>query len=395
MKKIISGIAVLMLLVSCSKEEVIDVNHDGDEITFDVVTNSATRAADVYCNINMPEEFYVSAISDGMSYIDEDHIAYENESWVNKSGVRYWPETAVDFYAYYNDNNSYFWSVENQKAVAKFVNFTVNDDVAAQQDLIYAVKTSQSKPAEDAANTPVALNFRHALSQIVFQAKNTNANLYVEISGVDVVNVGNTNTFTFPLVDTDNNIVDHEGTTDKYPDDADGWGTWAELTSGTASYAVSFDKPVAVNGDSNVVALTTTDDGAKDGEFNANTMLLLPQKTTAWDAKSELGNTSGSYFLVNCIIKNVSGDAVSEDDVYLWGDNTTGAWKAKKLAIPVAFDWEQGKKYIYTLVFGEGNGGYEPDPEDPTPDPVLVPITFNVSVDDFVTPGATEVESGK
>ena len=381
-----------MLLVSCSKEEVIDVNHDGDEITFDVVTNSATRAADVYCNNNMPKEFYVSAISDGMSYIDEDHIAYENESWVNKSGVRYWPETAVDFYAYYNDNNSYSWSVENQKAVAKFVDFTVNDDVTAQQDLIYAVKTNQSKPGEDAANTPVALNFRHALSQIVFQAKNTNANLYVEISGVDVVNVGNTNTFTFPSVDTDNNIVGHTGETADYPAGADGWGTWAELTSGTASYAVAFDA-VAVKDDNNVVALTTTDDGAKDGEFNANTMLLLPQTTTAWDAESKLGETSGSYFLVNCIIKNVKdGSGVAgDDDVYLWGAANT----PKKLAIPVAFNWVQGKKYIYTLVFGEGNGGYEPDPEDPTPDPVLVPITFTVTVDDFVTPPATEVESDK
>lgn len=394
MKKIISGIAVLMLLVSCSKEEVIDVNHDGDEITFDVVTNSATRAADVYCNINMPKGFYVSAISDGQTYIDKDQIANEDGSWVNKSGVRYWPATPVDFYAYYNDNGSYQWSVAEGKAVAKFVNFEVNDDVAAQQDLIYAVKTNQSKPAEDAANTPVALNFRHALSQVVFQAKNTNANLYVEISGVDVVNVGNTNTFTFPSVDTDNNIDDHEGATTEYPSEAQGWGTWADLTSGDASYAVEF-KPVAVNGDSNVVALTTTDDGAKDGEFNANTMLLLPQTTTAWDAKSKLGDTTGSYFLVNCIIKNVSGDAVSDDDVYLWGDNSTGAWKAKKLAIPVAFDWEQGKKYIYTLVFGEGNGGYEPDPEDPTPDPVLVPITFTVTVDDFVTPPATEVKSDK
>lgn len=393
MKKIISGIAVLMLLVSCSKEEVIDVNHDGDEITFDVVTNSATRAADVYCNNNMPKEFYVSAISDGMSYIDEDHIAYENGSWVNKSGVRYWPETAVDFYAYYNDNNTYSWSVENQKAVAKFVNFTVNDIVADQQDLIYAVKTNQSKPGEDDANTPVALNFRHALSQIVFQAKNTNANLYVEISGVDVVNVGNENTFTFPSVDTDNNIVDHDGTTADYPDGADGWGTWAELTSGTASYAVAFDHPVAVKGDNTVVALTTTDDSEKPGEYNANTMLLLPQKTTAWDAASKLVDTTGSYFLVNCIIKNVKdGSGVAgDDDVYLWGAANT----PKKLAIPVAFNWEQGKKYIYTLVFGEGNGGYEPDPDDPTPDPVLVPITFTVTVDDFVTPGATEVESGK
>ena len=392
MKKIVSGIAVLMLLVSCSKEEVIDVNHDGDEITFDVVTNSATRAADVYCNSNMPKEFYVSAISDGMSYIDEDHIANENGSWVNKSGVRYWPATPVDFYAYYNDNGSYQWSVAEGKAVAKFVNFTVNGSVAAQQDLIYAVKTNQSKPGEDAANTPVALNFRHALSQIVFQAKNTNANLYVEISGVDVVNVGDTNTFTFPSVNTDNNIVDHEGATTDYPAGADGWGTWAELTSGTASYAVAFDA-VAVKGDNTVVALTTTDDSEKPGEYNANTMLLLPQTTTAWDAESKLGETSGSYFLVNCIIKNVKdGSGVAGDeDVYLWG----AANAPKKLAIPVTFNWEQGKKYIYTLVFGEGNGGYEPDPEDPTPDPVLVPITFTVTVDDFVTPPATEVESDK
>ena len=393
MKKIISGIAVLMLLVSCSKEEVIDVNHDGDEITFDVVTNSATRAADVYCNNNMPKEFYVSAISDGMSYINKDHIAYENDSWVNKSGVRYWPETAVDFYAYYNDNGSYQWSVAEGKAVAKFVNFVVDDDVADQQDLIYAVKTNQSKPGEDAANTPVALNFRHALSQIVFQAKNTNANLYVEISGVDVVNVGNTNTFTFPSVDTDKNIVDHEGATADYPAGADGWGTWAELTGGNISYAVEF-KPVAVKGgDNTAVALTTTDDSEKPGEYNANTMLLLPQTTTAWDAEKQLGTDGGSYFLVNCIIKNVKdGSGVAGDeDVYLWGD----ANAPKKLAIPVAFNWEQGKKYIYTLVFGEGNGGYEPDPDDPTPDPVLVPITFTVTVDDFVTPPATEVESDK
>ena len=376
-----------MLLVSCSKEEVIDVNHDGDEITFDVVTNSATRAADVYCNNNMPKEFYVSAISDGMSYIDEDHIAYENESWVNKSGVRYWPETAVDFYAYYNDNGSYQWSVAEGKAVAKFVDFTVNGSVAAQQDLIYAVKTSQSKPGEDAANTPVALNFRHALSQIVFQAKNTNANLYVEISGVDVVNVGNTNTFTFPSVDTDKNIVDHEGATADYPAGADGWGTWAELTGGNISYAVEF-KPVAVKGgDNTAVALTTTDDSEKPGEYNANTMLLLPQTTTAWDAESKLGETSGSYFLVNCIIKNVKdGSGVAGDeDVYLWG----AANAPKKLAIPVAFNWEQGKKYIYTLVFGEGNGGYEPG----TDDPVLIPITFTVNVDEFVPVNGGEIES--
>ena len=282
MKKIVSGITVLALLVSCSKEEVIDVNHDGDEITFDVVTNSATRAADVYCNNNMPEGFYVSAISDGQTYIDKDQIANEDGSWVNKSGVRYWPAT------------SYQWSVAEGKAVAKFVNFEVNDDVAAQQDLIYAVKTNQSKRAEDDANTPVALNFRHALSQVVFQAKNTNANLYVEISGVKVVNVGNTNTFTFPSADTDNNIVDHTGATTDYPSEAQGWGTWEQLAAGTAVYGVTFPA-AAVKGDSQIVALTTTDDGGKAGEFNSNTMLLLRRIQFQHDASPAADYYRGGY----------------------------------------------------------------------------------------------------
>lgn len=58
----------------------------------------------------------------------------------------------------------------------------------------------------------------------------------------------------------------------------------------------------------------------------------------------------------------------------------------------MGFQWEEGKKYTYTFVFGKGHGGYDPDPEDPdpnpddpyVPDPVLVPITFEVSVDEFI-----------
>ena len=45
-----------------------------------------------------------------------------------------------------------------------------------------------------------------------------------------------------------------------------------------------------------------------------------------------------------------------------------------------------GKRYVYTLIFGEG-GGFNPenpDPENPDPEPVLVPITFDVTVDNFV-----------
>lgn len=393
-----------MAMASCSQDETIGINHDGDEITFNVVTNNATRAAGVYCNQNLPDGFYVSAISDGKTYIDKDYVTGSNGNWTNTSGTRYWPETPVDFYAYVNAGTSYKWSVDGAgKATAKFENFTVNNTVGSQEDLLYAVKTGQKK-----ADGTVNLNFRHALSQIVFQAKNTNANLYVEIAGVSVANVGGTNTFTFPSADTETNI-EHKN----YDTDGDGvyetgefgsityddsWGSWAALTQGTKKYDVDFEK-TPVPGNNTLVALTTKNDPSK--EYNSNAMLLLPQTTTAWDPETDplpgTGNT-GSYLLVDCAIFNVAGDDYADGDVCLWGEPQGSGWTTKELAIPVAFDWQQGKKYVYTLVFGEGNGGYDPDPDpDPDPedpDPVLVPITFEITVDEFVPVNGGEIESG-
>lgn len=394
-----------MAMASCSQDETIGINHDGDEITFNVVTNNATRAENVYCNQNLPGGFYVSAISDGKTYIDKDHVTGSNGNWTNTSGTRYWPETPVDFYAHVNGEASYKWSVDGAgKATAKFENFQVSQAVGSQVDLLYAVKTNQSK-----ADGKVNLNFRHALSQIVFQAKNTNANLYVEIAGVSVANVGGTNTFTFPSANTENNIVDHDENADGVYEDGEfgsgisydaSWGTWAALTQGTEQYNVDFDKK-SVLGNNTLVSLTTANDAGK--EYNSNAMLLLPQKTTAWDPETNplpgaAGNT-GSYLLVDCAIFNVAGTDYAEgDDVCLWGEPQGSGWTTKELAIPVAFDWEQGKKYVYTLVFGEGNGGYDPDPEpDPDPedpDPVLVPITFEITVDDFELVDGGEIESG-
>lgn len=392
-----------MAMASCSQDETIGINHDGDEITFNVVTNNATRAADVFCNQNLPGGFYVSAISDGKTYIDKDHVTGSNENWTNTSGTRYWPETAVDFYAHVNGDDVYKWSVNEGKATAKFENFAVNGTVADQVDLLYAVKTGQKK-----ADGKVNLNFRHALSQIVFQAKNTNENLYVEIAGVSVANVGGTNTFTFPSANTETNIVDHDENVDGVYKDGEfgggisygtNWGTWAALTQGTEKYDVDFEK-TPVPGTNTLVALTTANDAGK--EYNSNAMLLLPQTTTAWNPEANplpgAEKNTGSYLLVDCAIFNVAGDGYADGDVCLWGKLQEGAWTTKELAIPVAFDWQQGKKYVYTLVFGEGNGGYDPDPgPDPNPedpDPVLVPITFEITVDDFELVDGGEIESG-
>lgn len=375
----------MLALASCSNDELTSVNRDGDEIAFSVVTNSATRAAGVYCNNNKPSGFEVWATFNDQTYINGDNVQYQNSKWVNTSGTRYWPDGEVSFFAHVNAGDAFNWN-EGQP---KIEDFMVETNVATQQDLLYAVKKT-SKGTDGKAE----LNFRHALSQIVFQAKNTNPNLYVEISGVSVCKLGNQNTFTYPSQNTDDNIVNHAGTTGSITYNGS-WGTWNELAGGSESYSVEFTS-VAVPGDSEIKSLTSTNENGK--EFSSNAMLLLPQTTTAWDvnsdeAKGKPADQNGTYFLVKCRIFNVAGNVVdTEKDVCLWGENG-----AENVAIPVALTWEQGKKYIYTFVFGDGNGGYDPDPDNPDPDPtpVLVPITFEVTVDDFVPVTEKEVMMDK
>lgn len=407
MKKFLFGTAGLLLIAaSCSKNEVVEVNQDGNEIQFSVVANNATKAADIYCNNNKPSEFTVFAESDGKTYIDGDKItSTDGNNWVNESGTRFWPnESTVDFYAVVNGNIN--WNPAAETSPASIVDYTVSTEVAKQNDLLYAVKMGQKRGETAEKTKAVTLNFRHALSQIVFQAKNTNENLYVEISGVEIVNVAGQNTFTFPTKDTDNEtLVDdnHDGTFDSNDYSTANWGVWNELApeSGAAGdivYPVTFTT-VAVPGkntDAPIVNLTNNVEGEE--EFNTNALLLLPQNSNAWkpeevSAPGLAGNASnGSYFLVNCAIWNVAGNEIDkETDVQLWG---TEEGECRKAAIPVTINWEQGKKYIYTFIFGEG-GGYDPDPDpdpDPNPDPVLIPITFEVTVDDFVEVPAQDID---
>ena len=403
MKKFLFGTAGLLLIAaSCSKNEVVEVNRDGDEISFNVVAGNATKAADIYCNNNKPSGFTVYAESDGKTYINGDRIVSTDggNTWVNESGTRFWPnESKVDFYAVENGTITWNPDAAEGTAPASIANFEVSTAVASQKDLLYSVKMDQTKGETAETTSPVTLNFRHALSQIVFNAKNTNANLYVEISGVSVVNVGNKNTFAFPTDDTDNNMVDadHDGSFNYTIDYTDGsWGKWNALTSGSTVYPVNFET-VKVEGTNTVVDLTANVMGENTvkNEFNKNALLLLPQTSIAWNPETvptpglEGNAANGSYFLVNCAIYNVAGDKFDAGDTPLWG--TTDAHK--QAAIPVAINWEQGKKYIYTFIFGEG-GGYDPDdPDDPdNPDPVLIPITFEVTVDDFVEVPAQDID---
>ena len=297
---------------------------------------------------------------------------------------RYWPEAenaTVDFYAHVGGDGVYDWTVAEGKASAKFVDYTVNGTVASQEDLLYAVTTGATK-----TKTPVNLNFRHALSQIVFKAKNSSQKIYVEIYGVRIDNVQNKGTFAFPGETTTTQVKNPGDNVTDYVEANKGQGTWSDK-EGKTSYTVEFTDPIVLSSDGqnlNAEKPVTSD-------VTANAMVILPQTTTAWDKAAAVASSTGSCISVKCRVYNIAkGDGVyseDNDEQLVWGSaDAKGDW----LAIPAAFTWEQGKKYIYTLIFGQGGGGYDPD--DPDPDPEFVPITFNVTVDDFLTGGNTDVD---
>lgn len=380
MKKVLWGALAAVALVACSKDDVVEVNRVNDQITYGAVVNSATRAADVYCNNNKPGSFTVSAEHDGKLYFENDVVTVAAGGACSSSATRYWPNSGdVTFYANVNGTMTY-----TAGSAPQFVDFTVADAVGDQVDLMYAVQ-KQGKSAGQ-----VALNFRHALSQIVFAAKNASEGaLYVEVSGVEVHNVANKGTFTFPVNPTTNKVGEHNGavTNIVYTDGT--WGTWGTTVTGSDDYVTSFDAVSVAS--ATAVSLTNTTD---ESDFS-NAMLLMPQgATTAWDPNADpaVADTDDTYLLIDCCIYNQAGASFNPaTDVALWGSQAAH----KKLAIPASFTWEQGKKYLYTLVFGKGTGGYNPEPGGDDPEEILVPISYTITVDDFVlvTPG-TDIEVG-
>lgn len=428
MKKVLLGTLAVLTLAACSKDEVIQQNPN-DEITFSVVTNKAvSRAADGYCNKSLPKSFNVWARHKDGASAYTSYFAGEKynkpttgTTYTQDDGTkRYWPQSGtLDFFALVNYQGTPAWDATHATDVLKVTyqveNVTGSDAATApgkQKDFMYAVTTEQ------ATKTATTLNFRHALSQIEFQAKNQNKKIYVKVSGVKVMNVQDKGTFALPVASTATPYVGTPTDGDKHTtlpslgasETIENQGTW-KSTSGTAQYTIATLKDDAteindankqvknVPGNGSIVKLTVTDPANQ--EYNPNTLYVLPQefgsgtgKTPLWAGAtglkdgSDYKTTTGAYLILTCEIFNVAGTEYQASDIAVWGKDG-----AKDIVVKIPNDkWEQGKRYVYTFTFTEaGDGGF--DPEHNTP--VLTPIKLDVTVDDFVDGGNTDVNMVK
>lgn len=358
-----------LMMTACSQDDLLSFKQDA--ISYSVTAGKHTRAADSYCNNDLPKSFKVWAqTGEGNLFINGDVIEKQGEDWVDVAGTRYWADNkTLDFFAEVNGDKEF----NLNGGAPTFNDFTVADDVTKQVDLIYAVRKNQTK-----SNDKVELNFRHALSQVCFRAKNNMKNVEVTIGGVSVGHLTTTGSFAFPTEDTDVNYT-HPSHGDEVDPNAPALngGTWTypENATYTKQYDVvptAGNVTIARSNADGIVNLTCpTDDHAKGF---AQVLTLLPQEVNAWDPSIKGEDYNGAYFLVDVVLTNVveNGEDAVKTELY-----------KGKAAIPVDIDWEQGYRYIYTFVFDEGgNGGYTPDPNDPKP--VLTSIKYDVTVDDFI-----------
>lgn len=369
-------------LTACNNDEVLEVNQ-GRGISFQVATEAATRAAAT--TTNSIDEFMVWGFTEeepAKTLMDDLSVSKTGSDWTY-TGTIFWPAVPVNFYSISPEPVSDKVSegtVSITSNEQKITGFTVNTDQSQQVDLLYAVNKEEKKESHE--TEPVSINFRHALSQIVFKAKNTNDNLKVIIHGVKVGNIKKAGDFTYPSQATTTQNTSESGSIV-----ANTQGVWDNVTT-EQTFAAGMSGIVTLNGkDETALDLTS-----KEDEVYTGALFMIPQALTPWDpeATGALNTTNkGVYFLVDCQI--LSG---TNKDIQVWPSDASQTHA--EVAIPASeLTWDQGKKYIYTFTFSEG-GGYVPG-EEPNPDPTLIGIDFNVTVDEFKDGGEQNIdmETGK
>lgn len=358
-KTLFLATAALAALASCSNDETLDVNQ-GNGIRMKAFLNKATTRAAEMTSANMGAfKVHAYCATSGYDFVDEFKNTAGGTGFWESDNKHYWPsdDSEMEFFAYAPTTTA---AATDGKTIS---GYTISATSAKNQtDLVVGYNKGKKSVNEGGG---LEMNFRHALSQVVVKAKNSNANMKVEVIGVKVGYVKSKGTLTMPTTTTTNNAA-------LLP--LASWSAQADELSYTAGSA---DRTTAVGG--TVVELDGT---VKDLQFLEGGFMLLPQTQTAWDPKQK---TDGAYLAVLCRISQNDGTGKFNLLYPKAVDVAAGEFYGYS-AVPVDVTWEPGKRYTYTLdFFGNNGGGGQVDPEKPGggEDIVSGPIKFTVTVDNW------------
>ncbi|MBE6214519.1 MAG: fimbrillin family protein [Rikenellaceae bacterium] len=401
MKKLFIVALAAFAMASCDRTDVVPTPEMGnDAIGFTTSTVNGSRATVTTDNL---KTFFVQAIHNDTDHfmkfvrVDRQNNEDGSTSWIYNP-VQYWPNSGtVDFYAMgaplYNstsessyttatfsldlENNEPSVNTGKKSAVAKLQMYDSNKDglYRAYTDYTYAVAMGESKKDEK-----VQLFFRHMMSQMAFQFKNTNEKLKVYVEDIRIENLINGGSYALPAKTTAKDDATARG----------GWYFEQAPFENSAIEKVTFDADInatseewiEVPGDGTLIPYTDVM-ATKQGEtmFEDGIMNLIPHTVTPWDKENDPTNENdGVRFLLKVKYMN--------EDTCIWPrleEGQTGADAGTDwVAVPFKFSksgntMKEGVRYIVTFVFGEG-GGSDPD----TGEDILKPIDFEVLVEEYV-----------
>ncbi len=368
--------AAALALASCSSDETTAVNDsvaNANEINFRALANGITRtnAPGVKSAFASGDKMNVYANwyngTSNVKYFQADFTSDASTFSPSTTGATYyWPAVAADKAMTFT---AVWGATQTSGTAGEIANYSPDADVAKQMDVLVARHVSTTK------ENPVAMNFRHTLSQVIVKAKSENANVKVVISGVQIGYVDKTGTFQLDRTSA-------YGSTDVREKKEDGdvgnettyfvaipKGKWSNTAATAASscYTQTLASSVAFEGTATAQAI-------------GSPWILLPQlqsKATEYASptanatvsSSTASDMNGSYIAFKMAIYNWNGSTAT-------GDLVSERW----CCWPVDITWEPGYKYTYTI--DAAQGGYEPADVDGTTglDPVLgTSIEFSVS----------------
>ena len=385
MKKNLLILAVAGLaLASCSNDETVAVN-ESDAISFRPLMSGVTRvdAKSAFANGDVID---VWAVYNSAKYFQDDYT-YNSTTGFTSTKPHYWPSDVstnnVTFNAVYGSTTNA--GVATKQSAAGTVAHAPHTTAANQTDMLFAQHTSITKEAT------VTLNFRHALSQIVVQAKNTNPNLKVSITGVRIGYIDQSGTFTYSGSVTNTQQTATDGTiTGGVTLIAQ--GNWSN-TAATGANANKYDQTgltaTELVGNASDVAHAIT---------GFSNWMLLPQNMKPHTVEStktvyttqENGSATGdpkltgSYLALYMKVENYYNSAVNGVIVdYQWC-----YW-------PITTNWNPGYKYTYTV--DTASGGYQPqdinnDKEyDPVVEGSIIKFAVGCTIDEWVPAAGIDV----
>lgn len=191
---LIAGVAAI--LASCSKTETVErpetagIRFDGAYIGYSTETRAFTAIDDL-------SEFWVygqyTKDNAPVAVFTNDKVTGESEEnvWTYEGGQRPWIEGATYTFAAYAPENAVSAEELNDNG---YLTFTYTSDQTNQKDLLYAAHTQKGQAK---SNEPIALTFKHLLSNVQFTFKNGfDKTSEVNVSNIQVTGIATQATFT-------------------------------------------------------------------------------------------------------------------------------------------------------------------------------------------------------